>query len=163
MGPQDQTPAPLPFTRHFRPPVSFYLGPLTPRGPYGLQWEAPSPPSLVPTPTCSPPLNRPLEDEMRQGSHHPRGKQSLVQMKDQPPVRSQSLEAPAQVRPAPPAADVLGGLQSGVQETRLRPSSCRNPPRASYWRRLQVVQASAGVSFYHHVFKNPSLPLFHQN
>lgn len=42
--------------------------------PYRLQWEAP--PRLVPTPTCSPPLKRPLEDELGQHSHRPRGKQS---------------------------------------------------------------------------------------
>lgn len=64
---------------------------------------------------------------MRQGSHHPRGKQSLVQMKDQPPRPVSEPQAPAQVRPAPPAADVLGGLQSGVQETKTRPQFLQEP------------------------------------
>lgn len=44
---------------------------------------------------------------------------AVVQMKDQPPTLPQSLKTPAQIRPAPPDADMLGGLQSGIQETRL--------------------------------------------
>lgn len=44
---------------------------------------------------------------------------AVVQMKDQPPALPQSLKTPAQIRPAPSAADMLGGLQSGIQETRL--------------------------------------------